>query len=273
MSYIENLFSLEEKNVVLTGGAGLIAGVIAKELVKAGARVCLWGRGINHPVDEAVEKISAAAGISGKVFGVTVDAGVEEDVKRAIAETEKLMGVPNALINAAGGNKGKSSFVDVDVELFKEIFDTNLLAGLVVPTKHLAKYWIEKKVPGSIVNFTSMASYIPLSGTWAYCSAKSATLNMTQATAKEFAPYGIRVNAVAPGFFVGHQNKDLLFKNFEAGELTDRGRAIIAHTPFGRFGKHEELAGAIIFLLSNAASGFVTGISLPVDGGYLIQNI
>ncbi|MDR2589166.1 MAG: SDR family oxidoreductase [Spirochaetales bacterium] len=273
MDYIAKLFSLEGKNIIITGGAGSIAGVLAAELVKAGARVCLWGRGTNHPVAEAVERVNAAAGRPGRVFGVTVDAGVEGEIPRAIAETEGLMGAPNALINGAGGNRGKGPFVDVDVDLFKEIVDMNLLAGFIVPTKFIAKYWIEKKIEGSIVNFTSMGSYVPLSGTWAYCSAKSAILNMTQATAKEFAPYGIRVNAVAPGFFIGHQNKALLIKDEASGELTERGKAVIAHTPFGRFGKHEELAGAMIFLLASAASGFVTGVSLPVDGGYLVQNI
>ena len=273
MSYVEKLFTLEGKNIIITGGAGSIAGVLGAELAKAGAKVCLWGRGTNHPVKEAVEKVSAACGIPGRVFGVTVDTGVEADIPRAIAETEKLMGAPNALVNGTGGNKGKGPFVDVDVNLFKEILDMNLLAGFIVPTKVIAKYWIDKGIKGSIVNFTSMGSYIPLSGTWAYCSAKSAILNMTQATAKEFAPNGIRVNAVAPGFFIGHQNKALLIKDEAKGELTDRGKAVIAHTPFGRFGKHEELAGAMIFLLADAASGFVTGISLPVDGGYLVQNI
>jgi NAD(P)-dependent dehydrogenase (short-subunit alcohol dehydrogenase family) len=271
MSYVEKLFTLEGKNIVVTGGAGMIAGVLSAELVKAGANVCLWGRGVNHPVAEAVKRVGAACGIPERVFGVTVDTGVEEDIIAAIAETEKLMGAPNALVNGTGGNRGKGPFVDLDVDLFREILDMNLMAGLIVPTKVLAKYWIEKGIKGSIVNFTSMASYIHLSGTWAYCSAKSATMNMTQATAKEFAPYGIRVNAVAPGFYIGHQNRALLFN--EDGELTDRGRAIIAHTPFGRLGKHEELAGAMIFLLADAAAGFVTGISLPVDGGYLVQNI
>jgi len=273
MSYVENMFNLEGKNVVITGGAGVIAGTMAECLIQAGAKVCLWGRGTHHPVSEAVKKIADATGKPDKVFGVTVDTGIEADVKKAVAETEKLMGPPNALINAAGGNKGKAPFVDIDIDLFNEICQMNLLAGLVIPTKVICTYWIEKKIKGAVVNLTSMASYIPLSGTWAYGAAKSATLNLTMATAKEFAPYGIRVNAVAPGFFVGHQNKALLIKDEAKGELTERGKAVIAHTPFGRFGKHDELAGATIFLLSDAASGFVTGVSLPVDGGYLVHNI
>jgi NAD(P)-dependent dehydrogenase (short-subunit alcohol dehydrogenase family) len=273
MSYVENLFSLEGKRVIITGGAGVIAGSMAETLINAGARVCLWGRGTHHPVEEAVKRIAEKTGKPKAVCGVTVDTGIEEDVKKAIRDTEKLIGEPNGLINAAGGNKGKSDFINVDIDLFTEILHMNLLAGLVIPTKHLAAYWIEKKIKGSIINLTSMGSYVPLSGVWAYNAAKSATLNLTMATAKEFAPYGIRVNAIAPGFFIGHQNKALLIKDETTGELTDRGKAVIAHTPFGRFGKHEELAGATIFLMSDAASGFVTGISLPVDGGYLVQNI
>jgi len=161
----------------------------------------------------------------------------------------------------------------VDIALFNEVIHMNLLAGLVIPTKYIAAYWIKKNIKGTIINLTSMGSYVPLSGVWAYDAAKAATLNLTMATAKEFAPYGIRVNAIAPGFFIGHQNKALLIKDEATGELTDRGKAVIAHTPFGRFGKHEELAGATIFLMSDAASGFITGVSLPVDGGYLVQNI
>jgi NAD(P)-dependent dehydrogenase (short-subunit alcohol dehydrogenase family) len=268
------MFSLEGKNVVITGGAGVIAGTMAAALVKAGAKVCLWGRGTNHPVDDAVKKVEGEVKMAGVVFGVTVDTGVEEDVKKAIGETERVMGgPPNVLINGAGGNKGKAPFVDLDVDLFNEVFHMNIMAGLIIPTKYFGAYWIEKKIKGCIINLTSMSSYIPLSGVWAYDAAKSATLNLTMATAKEFAPYGIRVNAVAPGFFIGHQNKALLIKDDSTGELTDRGKAVIGHTPFGRFGKHEELAGATIFLISDAAAGFITGVSLPVDGGYLIQSI
>jgi len=273
MNYVEKLFSLEGKNIVITGGAGVIAAALAEALVRAGAKVCLWGRGTHHPVAEAVKKVADACGAPDKVFGVTVDTGVEEAVKQARAETEKDRGAPTVLGNGAGGNKGKAPFVDLDLKLFNEIVEMNILAGLVIPTKHMAAYWIGKKIKGCIINMTSMASYIPLSGTWAYGAAKSATLNLTMATAKEFAPFGIRVNAVAPGFFIGHQNKALLIKDEATGELTERGKAVIAHTPFGRFGKHEELAGATIFLIRDAAAGFVTGVSLPVDGGYLVHNI
>ena len=142
----------------------------------------------------------------------------------------------------------------------------------MVPTKVIAAYWIEKKIKGSIINLTSMTSYNPLSGVWAYNAAKSGVLNLTRGAANEFARYGIRVNAIAPGFFLGKQNRALLVDP-ETGEYTERGKAIIAHTPFGRFGKTDELVGATLFLASTRASGFVTGISIPVDGGYLAYNI
>lgn len=271
--YVARLFSLMDKRVIITGGAGAIASTLAEALVKAGARVCLWGRGTNHPVEAAVQDLAEKSGHAEACFGVTVDTGNEEDVRRAIAETEQKMGIPNVLINAAGGNKGKSSFTELDTALFSEILENNLLAGLVIPTKHIASYWISKKIAGSIINMTSMSSYKPLSGVWAYDAAKSAVLNLTMATAKEFAPHGIRVNAIAPGFFVGNQNRLLLYKDESMTELTDRGKAIIARTPFGRFGKHEELIGTTIFLCSDHVSGFITGVSIPVDGGFLVDNI
>jgi len=271
--YIAKLFSLTEKRVIITGGAGALASTMAEALVHAGARVCLWGRGTHHPVDEAVQALANKTGHPEACFGVTVDTGNEADVQRAITETEQKMGIPNILINAAGGNKGKSPFIELDPALFSEVLENNLLAGLVIPTKHIAAYWISHKVHGSIINMTSMGSYIPLSGVWAYDAAKSGVLNLTMATAKEFAPHGIRVNAIAPGFFVGNQNRLLLYKDESMTELTDRGKAIITRTPFGRFGNNEELIGATIFLCSDQASGFVTGVSIPVDGGFLVDNI
>lgn len=280
MSYIDSLFSLRGRTAVVTGGAGGLPSVIAAAYVKAGASVCVWGRGTGHPIAEAVEKIRAAvreslgpeaAGPS-VLAGVTVDVGDRASVERALAETERLVGAPDILLNGVGGNLGKSSFVDLDEEKFLEILKLNLMAGLVVPTKVFAKYWIEKKIEGDVINMTSMTSYKPLSGTFAYGAAKAGTLNLTEALAKELAPHKIRVNAIAPGFFVGNQNRALLIDE-TTGDLTPRGRSIIARTPFGRFGDHEELCGVSVFLASRAASGFVTGVSIPVDGGYLTDNI
>jgi NAD(P)-dependent dehydrogenase (short-subunit alcohol dehydrogenase family) len=272
MSYVEEMFELSGTRAIITGGAGVIAGAFAETLLKAGAKVALWGHR-QSTIDQAIQGLSSAIpGSQEKLVGIQADTGVDATVREALVATEKAFGPPNLLINGVGGNRGKSAFVDTDMETFEFVMRLNVTAGLMVPTKVVAAYWIERKIKGSIINLTSMSSYLPLSGVWAYGAAKAAVLNLTQASAKEFAPHGIRVNAIAPGFFIGKQNRALLLDE-KTGGLTDRGKAIIAHTPFARFGEARELAGALLFLASDKASGFVTGVSLPVDGGYLVQNI
>jgi len=280
MSYVERMFSLAGRKAVVTGGAGGLPSVIAAAYAKSGASVCIWGRGTGHPITEAVASIREAAsvGLSAKevgelkIIGITVDVGSRSAVEKALAETEAAIGVPDLLLNGVGGNMGKSSFVDIDEEKFVDILKLNLLAGLVTPSRVFAKYWIERKVKGDIINMTSMTSYKALSGVWGYNAAKAGTLNLNEALAKELAPHGIRVNAIAPGFFIGNQNKALLIDE-ATGNLTARGSAIISRTPANRFGDKEELCGAALFLASRAASGFVNGVSIPVDGGYLTDNI
>ena len=272
MSYIEEMFSLKGRRIVMTGGAGGIPAEIAAGLAKAGADVCLWGRGTNHPMSEAVGDVRGAAGPgAGRVEAVTVDTGDSAACERAIAETETRIRAPDVLVNGVGGNRGKAPFVDLDEKLFREVVELNLMAGLVTPTRAFARYWIAGGIKGNVIMMSSMASYKPLSGVWAYDAAKAGILNLTEALAKELAPHGVRVNGIAPGFFIGNQNRALLID--EKGELTARGKAILARTPFGRFGEKSELRGAVIFLVSNAASGFVTGVTIPVDGGYLTDNI
>jgi len=271
VEYVESLFSLEGRVAVVTGGAGGLPSVMAAALAKAGAKVCIWGRGTGHPIPDAVAAIRAKLPAGTVVAGVTVDTGDREAVKKAIAETEALVGAPDILVNGVGGNMGKAPFVDVDEAKFVEILKLNLMAGLVVPTRAFAEYWIAGGIKGDVINMTSMTSYKALSGTWAYGAAKSGVLNLNEGLAKELAPHGIRVNAIAPGFFVGNQNRALLLD--EKGGLTARGQSIVSRTPMGRFGDHEELCGATVFLASRAASGFITGVSLPVDGGYLTDNI
>ena len=272
MSYIEEMFSLRDKRVVVTGGAGGIPAELAIGMARAGADVCLWGRGTNHPMAAAVKSVREAAGPdAGRVESVTIDTADSAACEAAIVETEKLIGAPNVLVNGVGGNRGKAPFVDMDEKIFMEVVELNLMGGLVTPTRAFARYWIAKGIKGAVINISSMSSYVPLSGVWAYDAAKAGVLNLTAALAKEFAPRGIRVNGIAPGFFIGHQNRALLID--DQGDLTARGRAVIAHTPFGRFGDKSELRGATIFLASDAAAGFVTGVTIPIDGGYLTDNI
>lgn len=273
MSYLDEMFSLAGRVAVVTGGAGGLPADLAIALARAGASVALWGRGTNHPMETAAEKVRAEAGPgAGKVVAVTVDTGDGDACLRALAETESALGVPDLLVNGVGGNRGKAAFVDLDEKLFAEVLSLNLLAGLVTPTRAFARYWIGKGVKGDVIVMSSMTSYRALSGVWAYDAAKAGVMNLTQGLAKELAPQGIRVNGIAPGFFIGNQNRALLIDE-KTGDLTARGKAIIARTPWGRFGDREELRGALLYLASRKASGFVTGITIPVDGGYLADNI
>ena len=271
MSYLETLFGLEGKTAIISGGAGAIGLVMSEALLKAGANIVVWSRS-QESIDKAISHLTDLPDTNGKVFGDRVDAGVEDEVAQGLARATDNFGEVHLLINGVGGNIGKSSFIDTDMETFQKVLHMNLVAGLMIPTKALCRYWIENNIKGAIINLTSMASYTPLSGVWAYDAAKSATLNLTMATANEFAEHGIRINAIAPGFFLGKQNKALLVDQ-QTGEYTPRGKAVIAHTPYGRFGDVQELAGATLFLASDKASGFVTGVSIPVDGGYLVHNI
>jgi NAD(P)-dependent dehydrogenase (short-subunit alcohol dehydrogenase family) len=269
--YLRGLFGLSGKAAVITGGGGVLAGSIAEALLKAGSRVSLWGRG-GASLENAKAKLEASTGLKGAVHTAVADAAVEDQVSAALSAAEGEMGTPEILVNGVGGVRGKSPFTEIDAGAFEEVLRLNLVAGLVVPTKVVARRWIEKGVRGSIINIASMSSYVPLSGVWAYGAAKAGVLNLTMACAKEFAPHGIRVNAIAPGFFLGKQNRALLVDE-RSGKLTERGRAVIGRTPFGRFGDAGELAGAVLFLSSAGASGFVTGVTIPVDGGFLVDNI
>jgi len=271
MSYLDELFGLTGKTTVISGGAGAIGTVMSEALLKAGSKIMIWSRS-QQSVDLALEKMSTFEGSEGMVAGKQVDTGNETEVRDALSATVSTLGVPDILINAVGGNIGKSPLIEQDMKIFEQVLHMNLVAGLMIPTKVFGDYWIKNDTKGCIINLTSMASYNPLSGVWAYDAAKAATLNLTTASANEFARYGIRVNAIAPGFFLGKQNKALLIDQ-KTGEYTERGQAVINHTPYGRFGDVMELAGATVFLASDAAAGFVTGVSIPVDGGYLAHNI
>jgi NAD(P)-dependent dehydrogenase (short-subunit alcohol dehydrogenase family) len=271
MDILQELFNLTGHTAIVSGGAGTIGSAMSETLLKAGAGVIIWSRS-EHSLDQVRSKLVQQTDSPDRIFTLQVDTADEKAVADALIRSQDEMGMADILINAVGGNMGKTDFIDTDLERFAAIVECNLVAGLMVPTKVVAADWIEKNVKGSIINLTSMASYNPLSGVWAYDAAKAAVLNLTRATANEFAAHGIRVNAIAPGFFLGKQNRALLVDE-QTGNLTARGEAIIARTPWGRFGAIDELAGVTLFLASAKASGFVTGVSIPVDGGYLVNNI
>lgn len=271
MSFLDDLFGLADKTAIVAGGAGVIGTVMSEALLKAGANVVIWSR-TQASVDQAVEKLATSAELSARLDGNQVDTGSESEITAALKTAVARFGNPEILINAVGGNFAKAPITETEIDQFEKVLHLNLIAGLMVPTKIVTAFWIENKIKGAIINLTSMASYNPLSGVWAYDAAKAGVLNLTQGAANELAPHGIRVNAIAPGFFLGKQNRALLLDQ-ETGEYTQRGKAVINHTPYGRFGEAGELVGATLFLASHKASGFVTGISIPVDGGYLAFNI
>ncbi|HBH29514.1 MAG: SDR family oxidoreductase [Desulfofustis sp. PB-SRB1] len=271
MEYLEEMFSLTGRTAVVSGGAGAIGTVMSDALLRAGANVVVWSR-TDKSLEHFLKRYRDNDDLSTRLSTAVVDAGDEDDVERALSAATEHFTMPEILVNGVGGNRGKRSFIDIEIKEFTEVVNLNLIAGLVVPTKVFCRHWIERSVPGSIINLTSMTSYTPLSGVWAYDAAKSAVLNLTMAAANEFAAHHIRVNAIAPGFFLGKQNKSLLIDK-KSGDYTERGRAVINRTPFKRFGAVQELAGATVFLANNKASGFITGVSIPVDGGYLIHNI
>ncbi len=271
MDFLNEMFSLKGKTVAITGGGGAIAGAMSEALLSAGANLSLWDIKLEF-AQAAVERLTENGHRAETMQAIEMDAMKEDSVRNGIEAVVEKFGSLDVLINAAGGNRGKSAFVETDMDQFEFVLKLNLIAGLMVPTKEVAAYWIEKKQKGNIVNLASMSSYIPLSGVWAYDAAKAGVMNLTMGAAKEFAPHGIRVNALAPGFFIGKQNKALLIDE-KTGDLTPRGQDVIDHTPFERFGDVKELSGALLFLVSDNAAGFVTGVTLPVDGGYLVHNI
>lgn len=264
--YLCKMFSLAGKKAVITGGSGVLGTDMACAMARAGASVVLWASR-EGPLQASTGHIQRETGRTEGIEYYKVDLMNENETLAAV----DAAGDFQILINACGGGRGKSPLIEQDMENFRFVMKLNVEAGCFLPMKVVAKRWIEKKIRGCIINIASMASYVPLSGVWAYSAAKAAVVNLTEGAAKEFAPHGIRVNAIAPGFFLGRQNRRLLIN--EDGSLTDRGKAVIAHTPFGRFGQAQELMGAVLYLCADEAAGFVTGVTIPVDGGFLIQNI
>jgi NAD(P)-dependent dehydrogenase (short-subunit alcohol dehydrogenase family) len=267
--FLTRTFSLQGKTAVVTGGAGTLCGAMAEAYVQAGANVILWDIRPDA-LRTRVDQIGEVCSKPGAVASVVVDLQNEGSIQDALIESVREFGQVDILINGAGGNRTKCALTEVDLDDFEFVWKLNLLAGCILPTKHLARYWIERRLPGVVINIASMAGFNPLSGVWAYSAAKAAVMNQTMAHAKELAVHGIRVNALAPGFFIAEQNRRLLLD--ESGGLTQRGKDVLAHTPMGRFGNPDDLIAAAIFLACDGAR-FVSGITLPVDGAYLCQNI
>jgi len=265
---MNNLFDIKDNVVVITGGTGVLGSCIGEYLALEGAKVILMGRR-----KEEGEKIVAAIRAKGGVADFLVtDVMNPQKVQENCDEIMAKYGRVDALLNAAGGNMPGATIAptgtifDIKVEEFQKVLNLNL-TGTVIPTQIFLKPMVEAG-HGSIVNFSSMAAFRPMTRVLGYAAAKAGISNFTAFMANEVATKftsGIRVNAIAPGFFLTNQNRALLTN--EDGSLTPRGADVIRQTPFKRFGKPEELCGTIHYLISPAAS-FVTGTVAVVDGGF-----
>lgn len=265
---MDKLFDLSGKTAIVTGGNGILGGAMAEGLAKAGAKVAILGR-TEETVNQQVETIDQSGG---NALSLYADVMSISDLNKAKQKVMNEWGRIDILINAAGGNiagaiiNPDQSFLDLDDESFEKVVDLNF-HGTYLPTKVFSEPMIEKK-EGTIINISSMAAQKIISRVIGYSAAKAAIDNFTKSLAVELAnKYGesLRVNAIAPGFFIGKQNRDLLLN--DDGSLTDRGQTIVDHTPMDRFGEAEELVGTAVWL-SSEASKFVTGTVIPVDGGF-----
>lgn len=267
-----NLFDLTGEVAVVIGGTGVLGGALAEGLAAAGAAVAIIGR---NP-ERGAARVDAIRKAGGRVLFAAADAVNRDELKAAHATTRTALGQPTILLNAAGGNDPKATVTDVNkfeelsLEAWRGNFDLNLVGGVLLPCQEFGPAMCAAG-RGSIINIASVSAHIPLSRVVSYSAAKAAVLSLTQFLAREWAPRGVRVNSLTPGFFPAEQNRKLLFN--DDGSPTARTKAIWGHTPMGRFGKAEELVGAAVFLASAKASSFVTGTDLKVDGGFLAQTI
>ncbi len=264
----KKLFDITGKTVVITGGTGVLGGVMAEGLALAGANVVVLGRK-QESGDELVKKIGSHGKRAQFVQADVLDAEQLTSAKEKILREHKTIDI---LVNAAGGNMPGATvapdqnFFDLQIDEFRKVVDLNLL-GTVLPTKIFCDVMAKQK-KGVIINIASMSSFRPITRVVGYSAAKAGIDNLTGWLAIEMARKfgeGIRVNAIAPGFFITEQNRRLLTN--EDGSFTQRGEAVIRNTPFARFGVAEELVGTLIWLCSDA-SAFVTGVDIPVDGGF-----
>ncbi len=265
---MNELFSVKDKVVVMTGGAGILGKGISVYLAKEGAKLVILDRN-EEQGNKLVEEIK---GEGGEAIFLTTDVMNKEVLESNKADIMKKYGRIDVLLNAAGGNMPGATiapdktFFDLQVDAFKKVVDLNLF-GTVLPTMVFADVMVQQK-KGTIVNFCSESALRPLTRVVGYGTAKAAIANFTKYMAGELALKfgdGLRVNAIAPGFFLTDQNRALLTN--PDGSLTDRSKTILAHTPFGRFGEPEDLYGTIQYLISDA-SKFVTGTVAVIDGGF-----
>lgn len=262
-----NLFQLDGSVAVVIGGTGGLGGAMANALAVHGSKVAVIGRN----ADRGNQRVEEIKSLGGQAVFHAADAMDASSLQAACDAIETSLGPIATLVNAAGGNRPEATlppgadFCKLPIEAWRDVFDLNLVGGVLLPCQIFGRKMVERK-SGSIINIASMAGMIPLSRVVAYSAAKAAVINLTQFLARQWATESVRVNAISPGFFPAEQNKALLYN--ADGSLSPRGTQIIGHTPMGRFGVADELAGATVFLASAKASSFVTGQNIVIDGGF-----
>jgi len=266
---LTKFYDLSGKTIVITGGAGILGGEMACALVGCRANVAILDRDPKL-ADRFIHRIPTDVGACSVIYTDVLKKDVLEQSAKKVIET---FGRIDVLINGAGGNNPRAtttaevSFFDLPEEALKFVFELNLI-GALLPTQVFGRYIAQQK-EGVIINISSMNAFRPLTRIPAYSAAKAGVSNFTQwlavHMAKEYSPK-IRVNAIAPGFFLTDQNRFLLTDQ-KTGACTERGNSILSHTPMGRFGCPEDLLGTLMWLIS-PASAFVTGVVIPVDGGF-----
>lgn len=271
-SFLNELFSLEGEVAVVLGGAGSLGSAIATGFARAGAKVAI----VDINAESGERLVQDIRGLGGEAIFCQANALERVSLEQACKRIETELGPVTVLLNATGGNSpkvtlsGQLKFEDIALPDWLDNFNLNLVGGVLLPCQVFGPRMVERQ-KGSIINIASVSAHIPLSNVPAYSAAKAAVLNLTRFLAREWAPYGVRVNSITPGFFPAAQNRHLLFN--PDGTLTARAQAILGHTPMRRMGEPHELVGAAIFLASPKASSFVTGADIRVDGGFLAQTI
>jgi NAD(P)-dependent dehydrogenase (short-subunit alcohol dehydrogenase family) len=267
-----HLFDLTGDVAVVIGATGVLGGAIAEGLAAAGAAVAVLGRSQERG-DACVARITGAGGKAAFFAADVAQPASLAEAHRAIAAA---LGPPTVLVNAAGGNDPRTTVTPdnpiekIAADAWRASFDTNLVGGILLPCQEFGPGMVARG-QGSIINIASVTAHVPLSRVVAYSAAKAAVLSLSQFLAREWAPKRVRVNTITPGFFPAEQNRALLFN--PDGSPTPRTQSILGHMPMARFGEPKELVGAAVFLASHAASSYVTGTDIRVDGGFLSQTI
>ena len=262
---MSTLFDLTGDVAVVVGATGVLGGALAGGLAAAGAHVAVLGRN----AERGHARVAAIEAAGGKALFVAADASDRASLAAALEAVTSSLGAPSILVNAAGVTD-THPIESISASDWAAAFDLNLIGGALLPSQVFGPGMCERG-RGSIINIASVSAHLPLSRVVAYSSAKAAVLNFTQFLSREWAKRGVRVNSITPGFFPAEQNRTLLFQ--PDGSPTARTQAIWGHTPMARFGESAELVGACVFLASHAASSFVTGSDVRVDGGFLSQTI